>query len=43
MQKLREIRDKINLEIQDMTIEEMKSRFKNQKRLLLASHWKKKD
>ena len=41
MQQLRDIREKISDEIKDMTIEQLKEYFKNQKTLHPAVHWRK--
>jgi len=39
VEELREIRDKITLETQDMTVEQLKEYFKKQKTLHPAKDW----
>ena len=39
VEQLREIRDKISLETQDMTLEELKAYFNQQKTLHPAAFW----
>lgn len=41
IEQLRDIRDKINLDIEDMSIEQMKEYFKNKKTLHPKSTWRK--
>jgi hypothetical protein len=41
VEQLREIRDKISLEIKDMTLDQMKNYFKNQKTLHSETNWEK--
>lgn len=41
VQHLREVRDKINLDIQDMTIEQLRAYLKKQKTLHPRSYWQK--
>ena len=40
MQQLREIRDKMSNEIKDMTMEQLKEYFENQKTLHATARWR---